>query len=97
MFQVPYGIRDNGLSWCAVPDAYDIPGMSIPLCVVLDTYDTLDRSPFLFVAHNGNDRHGRFRSEEHTSELQSLVNLVCRLLLEKKKKIIIKITFSMIE
>src|SRR5215213_11941487 len=30
-------------------------------------------------AHDG-------RSEEHTSELQSLTNLVCRLLLEKKKK-----------
>src|SRR5437016_10564087 len=28
----------------------------------------------------------RQRSEEHTSELQSLTNLVCRLLLEKKKK-----------
>src|SRR5690242_20923700 len=28
----------------------------------------------------------RRRSEEHTSELQSHVNLVCRLLLEKKKK-----------
>src|SRR5437016_12102271 len=28
----------------------------------------------------------KFRSEEHTSELQSLTNLVCRLLLEKKKK-----------
>src|SRR5947199_630963 len=28
----------------------------------------------------------RFRSEEHTSELQSLRHLVCRLLLEKKKK-----------
>src|SRR5229473_6372964 len=28
------------------------------------------------------------RSEEHTSELQSLAYLVCRLLLEKKKKII---------
>src|SRR2546430_12063593 len=27
-----------------------------------------------------------FRSEEHTSELQSQSNLVCRLLLEKKKK-----------
>ena len=27
------------------------------------------------------------RSEEHTSELQSLVNLVCRLLLEKKKNL----------
>src|SRR2546425_7000088 len=28
----------------------------------------------------------RLRSEEHTSELQSLAYLVCRLLLEKKKK-----------
>src|SRR2546425_7329613 len=28
----------------------------------------------------------KFRSEEHTSELQSLAYLVCRLLLEKKKK-----------
>src|SRR5437016_10745469 len=34
------------------------------------------------------DRHVR-RSEEHTSELQSLTNLVCRLLLEKKKKKVI--------
>src|SRR5262249_56702692 len=31
---------------------------------------------------------GPARSEEHTSELQSLTNLVCRLLLEKKKKIL---------
>src|SRR5256885_11866325 len=30
-------------------------------------------------------RTARFRSEEHTSELQSPCNLVCRLLLEKKK------------
>src|SRR5260370_20403740 len=30
--------------------------------------------------------HRRGRSEEHTSELQSHLNLVCRLLLEKKKK-----------
>src|SRR5438876_8236776 len=30
---------------------------------------------------------GRERSEEHTSELQSPVHLVCRLLLEKKKNI----------
>src|SRR5690606_40375654 len=30
--------------------------------------------------------HHRVRSEEHTSELQSRENLVCRLLLEKKKK-----------
>src|SRR2546425_1594254 len=32
------------------------------------------------------------RSEEHTSELQSLAYLVCRLLLEKKKKILYKTT-----
>src|SRR5260370_28023159 len=33
------------------------------------------------------NRIWRDRSEEHTSELQSHLNLVCRLLLEKKKKI----------
>src|SRR5256885_3150713 len=32
------------------------------------------------------DLGGLFRSEEHTSELQSPCNLVCRLLLEKKKQ-----------
>src|SRR5688500_17467244 len=32
------------------------------------------------------EKYRRFRSEEHTSELQSPCNLVCRLLLEKKKK-----------
>src|SRR6266571_1443309 len=37
--------------------------------------------------HRRDHRGGR--SEEHTSELQSHVNLVCRLLLEKKKKTIV--------
>src|SRR5690242_21431470 len=38
--------------------------------------------------YSGVPRESRLekRSEEHTSELQSHVNLVCRLLLEKKKK-----------
>src|SRR5207249_5050804 len=36
---------------------------------------------FFFAAYQGD----RFRSEEHTSELQSRFDLVCRLLLEKKK------------
>src|SRR2546430_8214286 len=38
--------------------------------------------------HRGrsDDSPGHARSEEHTSELQSQSNLVCRLLLEKKKK-----------
>src|SRR5687768_17914463 len=39
-------------------------------------------------SRSGNDRY--VRSEEHTSELQSRLHLVCRLLLEKKKKKIIK-------
>src|SRR5262249_56190468 len=39
-------------------------------------------APFAIV-HD--DRVAYGRSEEHTSELQSLTNLVCRLLLEKKK------------
>src|SRR6267142_7010032 len=34
------------------------------------------------------------RSEEHTSELQSHVNLVCRLLLEKKKNITKIVTYD---
>src|SRR5260370_15287899 len=37
------------------------------------------------------------RSEEHTSELQSHLNLVCRLLLEKKKKQIYQLTRMMIK
>src|SRR5438552_14984946 len=37
-------------------------------------------------AHLGRLHHRCVRSEEHTSELQSPDHLVCRLLLEKKKK-----------
>src|SRR2546422_4921771 len=46
----------------------------------------------IITADHGNDPttpstdHSRERSEEHTSELQSRLHLVCRLLLEKKKK-----------
>src|SRR5690606_40657307 len=36
--------------------------------------------------NDGSPIHKRLRSEEHTSELQSRENLVCRLLLEKKNK-----------
>src|SRR5688572_31908945 len=40
-------------------------------------------------SRNASRRGAIIRSEEHTSELQSQSNLVCRLLLEKKKKQII--------
>src|SRR5713101_9721942 len=53
-------------------------------------YTTLFRSPPRpsppRAAWPGWDPRRGWRSEEHTSELQSHVNLVCRLLLEKKKK-----------
>src|SRR5438046_4840516 len=44
-----------------------------------------DRGPGQSAQRAQSRQPGR-RSEEHTSELQSLTNLVCRLLLEKKKK-----------
>src|SRR5260370_13934665 len=44
-------------------------------------------NPLPTCARIGFRKHNQ-RSEEHTSELQSHLNLVCRLLLEKKKKII---------
>src|SRR6267378_6625343 len=52
-------------------------------------YTTLFRTEgdYVFRAHPGGKRFFELaRSEEHTSELQSRRDLVCRLLLEKKKK-----------
>src|SRR5256885_6463658 len=54
-------------------------------------YTTLFRSPQCLELLDSEQRlrafmHEHARSEEHTSELQSPCNLVCRLLLEKKKK-----------
>src|SRR5258706_8700037 len=46
----------------------------------------LRRDPKLAREPVDHERLALGRSEEHTSELQSLTNLVCRLLLEKKKK-----------
>src|SRR2546425_7579096 len=61
--------------------------------IKLDPYINVDpgtMSPFqhgeVFVTDDGAETD-LDRSEEHTSELQSLAYLVCRLLLEKKKKI----------
>src|SRR2546422_8286460 len=42
--------------------------------------------PELSLSSFGGEGRGEERSEEHTSELQSRLHLVCRLLLEKKKK-----------
>src|SRR5438270_1830219 len=50
-------------------------------------HGSVDRPPRRDGARQGS-RRGSDRSEEHTSELQSQSNLVCRLLLEKKKEMI---------
>src|SRR2546427_5028157 len=57
---------------------------SVSFLSVLPAAHRANRSP---IAASGPPRGlPRRRSEEHTSELQSQSNLVCRLLLEKKKK-----------
>src|SRR5258706_7805796 len=48
--------------------------------------DVYSLGKVLYWLFTGDVYDGHERSEEHTSELQSLTNLVCRLLLEKKKK-----------
>src|SRR2546430_5030317 len=62
-------------------------------CMVVDRDPPVQDLSFFFEAHD--PVVGRFpvRSEEHTSELQSQSNLVCRLLLEKKKKILLILHF----
>src|SRR5690606_7433870 len=50
--------------------------------------EEIQKRAFLYFWNEANPTNGliKDRSEEHTSELQSRENLVCRLLLEKKKK-----------
>src|SRR2546430_3341497 len=52
--------------------------------VLVDEFQDLNPVQYRVIRALAKD-HGHVRSEEHTSELQSQSNLVCRLLLEKKK------------
>src|SRR5258705_8796675 len=69
--------------------------LSPPLIVIITiTTVTIYHHCHLVGGDGGNgDNDDKWRSEEHTSELQSLRHLVCRLLLEKKKKSI-DLTYS---
>src|SRR5256885_9642180 len=65
--------------------------------VVVKEFDRiLDRQNVL-VAFAVNLIDHRRRSEEHTSELQSPCNLVCRLLLEKKKNICVRYESAIVD
>src|SRR5437016_11901575 len=73
---------NNGETGCAIETWATQPLPKNELCrlkVRSTNWSTSTKVP------GGNSCRAR-RSEEHTSELQSLTNLVCRLLLEKKKK-----------
>src|SRR2546430_5072552 len=59
-----------------------------PQCATIDItkrYDVYCNEPHQQVVYRNVMFKGAKRSEEHTSELQSQSNIVCRLLLEKKK------------
>src|SRR2546425_7651032 len=66
-------------------DAMDLRHLAVARCARDDLQSRGANQPT--PGHRGGPGDGR-RSEEHTSELQSLAYLVCRLLLEKKKIII---------
>src|SRR5437879_9583114 len=87
-FQAEDGIRDTsvtGVQTCALPIYRRAPvcGCRLNPCRLAE--DWVQKEAHCEVAKSGQDE-GRKRSEEHTSELQSPMYLVCRLLLEKKKK-----------
>src|SRR2546430_13049274 len=90
-FQAEDGIRDltvTGVQTCALPICVD--GLVDPQ-QVRSGHDQADQGQKPTPEDDGRadqavQRQQPGRSEEHTSELQSQSNLVCRLLLEKKKK-----------
>src|SRR5207247_7697342 len=81
LFAIGAGDRVVGRTqWCDYPPAaLAVPSVGEALPPNVEAVAA--RRPDLVVLYNA----GPHRSEEHTSELQSRVDLVCRLLLEKKK------------
>src|SRR5438034_2574970 len=67
-----------------VRDEYAVSQDGMKMFGVLDLETAFEGCRFSIGIRNSNDKS---RSEEHTSELQSHSDLVCRLLLEKKKDI----------
>src|SRR2546429_3729095 len=85
-FQAEDGIRDvavTGVQTCALPIS---PWHSGDLALVQDLPQRMRECVGLQSTISSVKEGSRSRSEEHTSELQSRLHLVCRLLLEKKKE-----------
>src|SRR5699024_12577305 len=79
---VNWSTIDWGLIGQATLDTISMTGWSLLLTIVIG----LPMGVYLFLCSEGQLLQNRIRSEEHTSELQSRFDLVCRLLLEKKKR-----------
>src|SRR5438046_9399611 len=58
--------------------------LAVAVQLIAEKVAEAERSRAHALGHRGERVLVHLRSEEHTSELQSLTNLVCRLLLEKK-------------
>src|SRR5438034_1754479 len=98
LFPAEDGIRDHcvtGVQTCALPISFPLEDSMPP---ALD--GTAQGEAARRFSHHDSPRRsskdgaGIFRSEEHTSELQSHSDLVCRLLLEKKKNTSIFTTYQ---
>src|SRR5438045_3839182 len=81
---IVYG-AGGGVPLARGPFAAELQRLGTDSVIAHGTYDSLGKPVSLFVLAAMPGDLGRERSEEHTSELQSLRHLVCRLLLEKKK------------
>src|SRR2546422_5917953 len=64
--------------------SHQLPAQALPVRIAGD--ECLELAGQVGVSAEREIRFDALRSEEHTSELQSRLHLVCRLLLEKKKK-----------
>src|SRR2546429_7266129 len=92
-FQAEDGIRDvavTGVQTCALPISGfclhdELEEMTRAGLSPLQAIQTATINPAKFL---GREKMQGTRSEEHTSELQSRLHLVCRLLLEKKKHVL---------
>src|SRR5256884_6575108 len=83
-FQAEDGIRDvavTGVQTCALP-IFDLYGAANSTAAAANSATETSAK----TVEVSRLRVSNARSEEHTSELQSRLHLVCRLLLEKKKK-----------
>src|SRR2546426_7334517 len=81
----PYTTLFRSFPFHSVKDAQSSPSNSNPIIFV--TCHSIILSPSIGAQIRISNPQCFTRSEEHTSELQSPCNLVCRLLLEKKKKL----------